>query len=172
MDFIIGLPSSKGFIVIYVVINRLSKIAHFIPLKTDFIRTIVADVFIKNVLKIHGIPKSFISGRDKVFLSNFWHHLFTAMGTTLSMSSVYHPQMDGQMEASNKCIELYLHWFISEKPKRAQYWYITSLHSSAGMTSFQIVFGRDPPVLMPYYANENNPSEVSALLHQRGFDFG
>lgn len=105
MDFIVGLPRSKGYTVIYVVIDRLSKFGYFIPLQSDFDSKIVAEAFIHDVLNYTDrVPKSIMSDRDSKFISKFWQHLFKAMGTTLSMSSSYHPQTDGQSEALNKCL--------------------------------------------------------------------
>ena len=95
MDFITGLPSSNGYIVILVGVDRLSKYAHFLPMKTDYTAKSVADAFFHNVIKLHGMPKSIVSNRDKVFTSSFWQHLFKLQGTTLARSSAYHPQSDG-----------------------------------------------------------------------------
>lgn len=108
MDFITGLPSSSGFTVILVVIDRLSKYAHFSPLKADYSTKSVAEVFVKTVIKLHGIPKTIVSNRDKVFLIHFWQQLFKLSGTSLHLSTAYHPQTDGQSEALNKCLEMYL----------------------------------------------------------------
>lgn len=174
MDFIVGLPNSKGFSVILVVVDRLSKYGHFIPLRGDFSSTTVAAAFIHNIIKIHGVPKSIVSDRDRVLLSNFWKSLFHSMGTTLAMSSSYHPQTDGQTEALNKCLEMYLRCFVSENPKQwwellpwAQFWYNTAFHCSAGMTPFQIVFGREAPSLITYCSNEHDPPDIASLLQQR-----
>ena len=103
MDFIVGLPYSHGFTAIMVVVDRLSKFAHFIPLRIDFNSKQVAEAFIANVVKLHGIPKSIVSGRDKIFLSSFWQQLFKLQGTTLKMSSSYHRQTDGQSEVVTRC---------------------------------------------------------------------
>jgi len=174
MDFIVGLPISKGFSVILVVVDRLSKFGYFIPLKAEFTSVSVAEAFIQNVVKLHGIPKSIVSDRDKVFLSRFWRHLFQSMGTTLSRSTAYHPQTDGQTESLNKCLEQYLRCFVSENPRSwvnylpwAQYWYNTAYHCSAEITPFQIVYGRVPPAIIAYNGNDNDPIEVSTLLQQR-----
>ncbi|PNX58197.1 transposon Ty3 gag-pol polyprotein, partial [Trifolium pratense] len=98
MDFITGLPSSQGYTVILVVVDRLTKFAHFIPLKTDYTSRSVAEAFMHHIVKLHGMPKSIVSDRDKVFTSQFWQQLFKLQGTSLTMSSAYHPQTDGQSE--------------------------------------------------------------------------
>lgn len=76
MDFITGLPLSFGYTVIMVVVDRLSKYGHFMTLKADYIAKQVAEVFMSNVVKLHGMPKTIVSDRDKVFTSYFWQHLF------------------------------------------------------------------------------------------------
>lgn len=98
MDFIEGLPKSEGNSVIYVVMDKLSKYAHFMALSRPFNAQIVARVFMDNVFKLHGIPSSIISDRDKVFTSTFWKELFKQIGTTLSYSTTYHHQIDGQSD--------------------------------------------------------------------------
>lgn len=117
MDFITGLPNSFGYTVIMVVIDRLSKYNHFLPLKTDYSSKSVADTFMKNVVKHHGVPKSIVFDRDKVFISSFWRELFKLQGTALAMTSAYHPQSDGQSEALNKCLEMYLRCLTFQNPK-------------------------------------------------------
>lgn len=95
MDFIEGLPKSDGMDIILVVVDRLRKYAHFIPLKDSFNACLVAELFIKEVVRLHGIPKSIVSDHDKVFVSNFWKELFKLQETDLQHSTTYHPQTDG-----------------------------------------------------------------------------
>ncbi|WVZ04461.1 hypothetical protein V8G54_025267 [Vigna mungo] len=174
MDFIVGLPPSEGFTVIFVIVNRLSKYAHFAPLKSDFNSKKVAEVFLFTVVKLHGFPNSIVSNRDKVFTSSFWQHLLKLSGTTLNLSTAYHPQSDGQSEVVNKCLKMYLRCFTYETPKAwlkflpwAEYWYNTSYHHSTQMTPFRIVYGRDPPTLLKYHYSSIDPPSIQDMLQQR-----
>lgn len=171
MDFITGLPISFGFTVILVVVDRLTKYAHFMGLKTDYTSKSVAELFMANVVKLHGMPKSIVSDRDRVFTSKFWQHLFQLQGTTLAMSSAYHPQSDGQTEAVNKCVEMFLRCFTADNPKSwykalnwAEYWYNSSFHTSIGMTPFKALYGRDPPMVVQYKPSSNEPPELQTQL--------
>jgi hypothetical protein len=101
MDFIIGLPrTSKQHDSIMVVVDKLTKAAHFIPLKTTHRAADVADIFLKEVACLHGIPKTIVSDRDPKFTSNFWKGLFKGFRTNLNFSTMYHPESDGQTEES------------------------------------------------------------------------
>ncbi|MCI02057.1 transposon TF2-1 polyprotein, partial [Trifolium medium] len=166
MDFITGLPNSFGYSVIMVVIDRLTKYSHFVAQKTEYTSKSVAEAFMCHIVKLHGIPKSIVSDRDKVFTSSFWQNLFKLQGTSLAMSTAYHPQTDGQSEALNKCLEMYLRCFTFQNPKEwykllpmAEYWYNTAHHTSAGMTPSKALYGREAPTLIRYGANtEVTPS--------------
>nr|KYP46454.1 Transposon Ty3-I Gag-Pol polyprotein [Cajanus cajan] len=174
MDFITGLPLSHGFTVILVVIDRLSKYAHFFTMKTDYTSKQVAEIFVKNVVKLHGFPKTIVSDRDKVFTSQFWQHLFKLSGTTINLTTAYHPQSDGQSEALNKCLEMYLRCFTHDSPKDwaqllpwAEFWYNTACHNSSGMTPFKVVYGRDPPKLIKYTVDQADPVSLQEQLLTR-----
>jgi len=92
MDFITYLPPAQGYSVIVVVIDCLTKFTHFIALQRDFDSKSVAAAFIKNIVKMHGLPKLIVLDRDKIFISNFFATIIQIKGTNLAMSSAYHPE--------------------------------------------------------------------------------
>jgi len=104
LDFVEGLPRSGNSDTILVVVDKYSKFAHFIPLRHPFTALSVAKAFLDHVYKLHGLPSSLVSDRDRVFTSNLWKELFALAGVQLRMSSAYHPQTDGQTECVNQCI--------------------------------------------------------------------
>lgn len=174
MNFITGLPKSKGFEAVFVVVDRLSKYGHFIPLKHPYTARVVAEVFIKEVVRLHGIPSSILSNRDPIFVSSFWRELFKLQGTKLKMSTAYHPQTDGQTEVVNCCLETFLRCFIADQPKSwvqwlpwAEYWYNTTFHMSTGTTPFHIVYGRPPPMLARFLPREVRVEAVRRDLQDR-----
>jgi hypothetical protein len=120
MDFIEGLPLSEGFNVILVIVDRFTKYAHFIPIRHPFSATTIAKAVFDNVVKLHGLTKTIVSDRDKVFTRTFWKELFSLMGTQLMMSFAYLPQIDGQIERVNQCLEMYLRCAAYETPKKSK----------------------------------------------------
>ena len=174
MDFVEGLPSSNGYTVIMVVVDRLTKYAHFVALKHPFSAVSVAKEFVANVVRLHGIPNSIVSDRDKVFISAFWRTLFNLQGTKLCMSSSYHPQTDGQIEVVNRTLEQYLRCFAGDQPRKwvewipwAEFSYNTSIHSSTKMTPFEAVYGIPPPNLLTYIPGTSRVQAVDEYLRDR-----
>ena len=105
MDFMTGLPTSKGYHSIFVVVDMLTKVAHLFPIKKDSTAKDVAQVFMHGIFLHHGLPRRIILDRDSKFTFNFWKAIFEATGTQLSFSTAYHPQKDGQMERLNQIKE-------------------------------------------------------------------
>jgi len=92
MNFVRALPKTvKGFDSIWVSVDRLTKSAHFVPIKTDMFVARLAKTYIEQVVRLHGIPSSIVSDRDPSFSSKFWESLEAALGTKLRLSSAYHP---------------------------------------------------------------------------------
>jgi hypothetical protein len=115
MDFIVGLPKLGNKSVIMVVVDRISKYAHLCSLQHPFKTSIVDQIFMDQVFKIHGMPYSIVSDHDPTFTNNFLQELFKFQGTQLHLNTSYHPQTDGQTEVVNKCLETYLRFFASER---------------------------------------------------------
>ncbi|KAL0549645.1 hypothetical protein IC582_014132 [Cucumis melo] len=106
MDFITGLPRTlRGFTVIWVVVDRLTKSAHFVPGKSTYTASKWAQLYMSEIVRLHGVPVSIVSDRDARFTSKFWKGLQTAMGTRLDFSTAFHPQTDGQTEHLNQVLE-------------------------------------------------------------------
>jgi hypothetical protein len=160
--------------VIFVVVDRLSKYAHFIALAHPYTALDVAQLFLDNVFKLHGLPESITSDRDPIFLSNFWNEFFKIQGVALNKSSAYHPQSDGQTEVVNKCLETYLRCMCSDQPKQwskwlslAEWWYNTTYHSSIHTTPFEVVYGQPPPIHLPYLPGSATTLTVDRSLMAR-----
>ncbi|KAH9647661.1 Wall-associated receptor kinase-like 22 [Citrus sinensis] len=174
LDFIEGLPCSQGKNTILVVVDRLSKSAHFMSLSHPFSAKTVAEKFINGVVKLHGMPKSIISDRDPIFISKFWQEFFKMSGTQLKMSSAYHPQTDGQTKVINRCLEQFLRCFVHQWPRKwheylpwAEFWYNTTYHVSTGMTPFQALYGREPATVPIYHVGTSPVHEVDKALLAR-----
>lgn len=174
LDFIEGLPSSRGKNVILVVIDRFSKYGHFVAISHPYTAISIARIFFDNIFKLHGLPETMVSDRDVTFTSSFWKELFRLCGTKLCFSSAYHPQSDGQTEVTNRTVEMYLRCFTSSTPHKwcdwlswAEFCYNTSYHSSLKSTPFETVYGRAPPRLLSYLPGSSAVEAVDVILQQR-----
>jgi hypothetical protein len=154
--------------VVLTVVDRFSKYAHFIALDHRYTMMSVAHAFFDNIVQLHGVPNSIVSGRDPIFMSKFWSELFTLVGLKLNLSMSFHPQSDGQSEAVNKVITMYLHYLTSNRPHQwlpwVEYCYNTSFHSLLRSTPFKVVYGHEPPSLCAYTPGEARLSEVRHQL--------
>ena len=106
MDFIVGLPRvQKGFDSIWVIVDRLTKSAHFLPVKSTYTMDQYAQLYVQEIVRLHGVPNAIVSDRDPKFTSAFWTSLHRAMGTKLAFSTAYHPQSNGQTERVIQILE-------------------------------------------------------------------
>ena len=106
MDFVIGLPcTSQKFDSIWVIVDRLTKSAHFLPVRTTYTVEEYAKLYIKEIVRLHGVPISIISDRETQFTANFWKSFQRCLGTQMKLSTTLHPQTDGQAECTFKTLE-------------------------------------------------------------------
>ena len=106
MDFIVGLPSTaQKHDSIWVIVDRLTKTAHFLPVHTTYTAKKYAESYLDRIVCLHGVPKTIISDRGTQFVARFWEQLQASLGTKLIRSSAYHPQTDRQTERVNQILE-------------------------------------------------------------------
>ncbi|GJS85504.1 putative reverse transcriptase domain-containing protein [Tanacetum coccineum] len=150
MDFVTKLPkSSQGYDTIWVIVDRLTKSAIFIPMKETDPLEKLARMYLKEVVTRHGIPVSIICDRDPRFASNFWRSLQKALGTSLDMSTAYHPQTDGQSERTIQTLEDMLracvidfgNGWVKHLPL-VEFSYNNSYHASIKAAPFEALYGR------------------------------
>ena len=148
MDFIIGLPKSEGYTKIWVIVDRFSKMAHFIPLKTEEHIKELALTFVKEIWRLHGLPESIVSDRDTRFTSQFWTSLMQLLPVKLNMSMAFHPESDGQTERVNQTLEQYLRSYCTYQQDNsvslfpfAEHAYNTSTSESTKASPFEINMG-------------------------------
>lgn len=174
MDFITGLPKSIGFEVIWVVVDRFSRYAHFVALQHPISAKSLTVSFFEHIYKLHGLPNSIVSDRDSLFLSEFWQVLFKIAGTRLCMSTTYHPQSVGCTERVNQCLEQYLRSMSSQVPRKwaswltaAKWWYNTTFHTALNSTPYEIVYGAKPRHLPWQNRSYTNISSLETMLSDR-----
>ncbi|GJW22385.1 putative reverse transcriptase domain-containing protein [Tanacetum coccineum] len=150
MDFITKLPkSSQGFDTIWVIVDRLTKSAHFLPIRENDPLDKLARLYLNRIVARHGIPASIICDRDGRFTSNFWRSFQKALGTDISMSTAYHPETDGQSERTIQTLEDMLRACVIDFGKGwvkhlplAEFSYNNSYHASIKAAPYEALYGR------------------------------
>jgi len=165
MDFMVSLPPSRGFDVIMVV-DRFSKMAHFIPTKESATAQGTGMLFFTHVFKHHGLPKDIVSNQDLKFTSKFWRALWKHMGSELKMSTSFRPQTYGQTERVNSVIQQFLKNYVAadqqdwvDHLELVEFCYNNSKHLTTGATPFQMVTGKSPIVPITWVGQP--PSDAS-----------
>ena len=149
MDFITSLPRITGnFDSIFVVVDWLTKVAHLIPTQTTALALDITQIFVKEIVRLHGVKARIISDRDTKFYFNFWTALFQSLGTLLNLSSIYHLETDGQTKRVNQVIEDMLRSYCSQQPclwlkflPLVEFSYNSMPHRSLGMSPFKELYG-------------------------------
>jgi hypothetical protein len=150
MDFVVGLPkTSKGYDSFWILVDRFTKTAHFLPVKVKYPVIMYAELYIARILSLHGVQKSIVSDHGPQFVSKFWEELHKSLGTKLLHSSAYHPQTSGQTERANQILEDILRAYVLEFPQKwddclplAEFSYNKSYQESIKMAPFEALYER------------------------------
>jgi transposase InsO family protein len=150
MDFIVGFPNtSRHHDSIWVIVDRLTKTTHLLPVHTTHRAEKYAEIYIDQIVRLHGIPRTIVSDRGAPFVARFWEQLQESLGTHVIRSSAYHPQTDGQTERINQILEDMLRACVLHYGKDldmclplAEFSYNNSYQSSLKMAPFEALYGR------------------------------
>ncbi|KAJ1596241.1 hypothetical protein NDA14_001923 [Ustilago hordei] len=181
MDLIEQLPPSSGFTAILVVVDRLTKMATFVPTTNTLDAPELAKLFLRHVYSKHGLPTSIVSDRGSEFTSHFWRSLSALLGIENHFSSAYHPQSDGQTERVNQVLEQYLRGYSnhlqtnwSDLLPLAEFSYNNAEHASTQLTPFFANYGYHPrfsfdntdPASLPLFPAARSYTDQLKQLHE------
>ena len=171
LDLITGLPNSGGFDAILVMVDMFSKMIHAVPTLTTVTAEGVADLFFREIYRLHGLPEVLVSDRDPRFTGLFWQALWKVLGTKLRLSSPYHPQTDGQTERANRTLEEVLRAYVGPDLNDwhrylplAEFAYNNSTQASTGFSPFYLNSGQHP--LTPVSMLNADSGDTVPSVHQ------
>ena len=170
MDFITDLPKARGCTNIAVVVCRRTKMAHFFPLRS-LEALPVAESYLRNVIRLHGMPSDIVSDRGSTFTSNFWTALCRLANVDQKLSTTYHPQTDGQTEIVNQQLEQYLRHYVNYSQDNwidylplAEFAHNSRRNASTRLSPFEANYGFQPTIqIPPQLPDEKNPSATAHL---------
>ena len=178
MDFIVNLPWSEGFNAIYVVVDRLTKHASFIPTTTGLDSEGFAHLFVKHIACRFGLPESIVTDRDPRWTTDFWLSIAKALQTKMSLSSSHHPQHDGQTEVVNRLLTIMMRAFIAGKKDQWALWihllefaYNSAVHSSTGTTPFHLLLGFHPRTPLDFIGTKHSDDFDDRSLGREAITF-
>jgi hypothetical protein len=169
MDFIVGLPCTQaGYHSIWVIVDRLTKVAHFILVKTTYSGAKLVELYMSRIACLHGVPKKIVSDRGSQFTSKFWEKLHESMDTKLNFSSAYHPQTDGQTERTHQILEDMLRAYALKYGKSwnkslpyAEFSYNNSYQASIKMAPYEALYRSQ--CRTPLFWSQTGESQVFGL---------
>jgi hypothetical protein len=167
VDLMVELPFSKGYNAIVIFVDMLTKMAHFVPTVTTVDASQLANIYMSNIYKLHGISRVIISDRDPKFTSSIWQNLFKQLGTKLNISTSYHPQTDGQSERVIQVLEQMLRPYINQYHDNwtdfldiCEFEYNSHTSKSTGFSPFQIMYGFQPDRPITLLNSTESQSEI------------
>ena len=151
MDFVVGLPNTqRGYDSIWIVVDRLTKFAHFILVKATYTVAQYTQLYIDHIVSLHGVPVSIISDRGSQFTSRFWQKLQETLGTQLHFSIAFHPQIDGQSKRTIQTLEDMLRMCVLDFKGNwdkylplIEFAYNNSYHSTISMAPYEILYDKN-----------------------------
>jgi hypothetical protein len=171
MGFVLGLPrTQKGNDSIFFVVDKFSKMEHFIPCHKTSDATHIANLFFREVVRLHGLSRRIVSDRDTKFVGHFWRNLWKSLGTYLSFSSSYHPQTYGKNEVVNISLGNLLRILVTKQGRlwdqimaQAEFEFNNLVNRSIGKSPFEIVYGIHPRGIIELrYLNQDEFRSVGA----------
>ena len=169
MDFVVGLPESKGYDAMWVMVDHLTKLRHMVPCKSTCSSEDLADLFLHNAWKHHGLPSTVISDHGLQFASHFWKALCERLEIERRLSTGFHPQMDVQTERFNATMAEYMHLYVNHQQDNWTDWLPlcefaanNTVSETTQVSPFFATIGRDPQMNFDLDQLLENPEQARA----------